>query len=237
MCRCGACADKIRKYEEQLKKAIETHEYHTVNSVLTEIKENKIDIDVMLLNESEILDLKLEKELDIKMFIKSLAHVNDYKTIRKSAKILLQKVADAQALNVHLDEELMEVVNQCHARLLSERDLRNEMEVVNVPTADHQKIEELQRLIQDASDKNVEDEYLQRGTHLSGQMQGNLQAREVLQMLCDYPIREYPEVEEVDPKKKGKDKDKDKKKKKRKKEPPFPLPDWAIELDAVKRQV
>ena len=55
-------------------------------------------------------------------------------------------------------------------------------------------------------------------------------------MLQDYPIREYPEEEIEDPKNKNKKKD-DKKKKKRKKEPPFPLPDWAIELDAVKRQI
>jgi hypothetical protein len=36
----------------------------------------------------------------------------------------------------------------------------------------------------------------------------------------------------VDPKKPKKD---EKKKKKRKKEPPFPLPDWAIELEGVRR--
>jgi len=71
---------------------------------------------------------------------------------------------------VHLDEELMEKVNQCHARLLSERDLRNEFEVIHVATADHKKIEDLQRLIQDASDKSVEDQYLKRGTDLSGKM-------------------------------------------------------------------
>lgn len=191
----------------------------------------------MLMNESEILDLKLEKELDIRIFIKSLAHVDNYKTIRKSANILLQKVADAQALNVHLDEELMEEVNQCHARLLSERDLRNEMEVIHVPTANAKKIEDLQRLIQDASDKNVEDEYLKCATKFVGQMQGNLQAREVLTMLQDYPIREYPEQEIEDPKKKGKQAKEEKKKKKKRKEPPFPLPDWAIELDAVRRQI
>ena len=67
-------------------------------------------------------------------------------------------------------------------------------------------------------------------------MQGNLQAREVLQMLQDYPIREYPEEEVEDPKNKKKKDDKTKKKK-RKKEPPFPLPDWAVELDAVRRQM
>jgi hypothetical protein len=51
-------------------------------------------------------------------------------------------------------------------------------------------------------------------------------------MLLDYPEREYPVVEIVDPKKKKK-KDEEKKKKKKKKEPPFPTPEWAIELEAV----
>jgi hypothetical protein len=55
-------------------------------------------------------------------------------------------------------------------------------------------------------------------------------------MLLDYPEREYPEMEMFDPKKKGKQappKKEEVKKKKKKKEPPFPTPDWAIELDAV----
>lgn len=121
--------------------------------MLCEIKNNKVDIDVMMLSESETLDLKLEKELDIRNFITSLGHVDNYKTIRKSANVLLAKVAEAQSLSVHLDEELMEKVNQCHARLLSERDLRNEMEVIHVATADSKSIQELQNLIQDASDK------------------------------------------------------------------------------------
>ena len=53
-------------------------------------------------------------------------------------------------------------------------------------------------------------------------------------MLLDYPEREYPVPEPVDPKKKGKKADdKEKKKKKKKKEPPFPIPEWATELEAV----
>jgi len=108
------------------------------------------------------------------------------------------------------------------------------MEIITVCQADHKTIEDLQKLIQDASDKQVEDCYLKRATDLGGKMQGNLQAREVLQMLQDYPIREYPEEEVEDAKNKNKKKD-EKKKKKRKKEPPFPLPDWAMELDAVRR--
>jgi len=43
----------------------------------------------MMLCESDTLDLKLEKELDINNFISSLGHVDNYKTIRKSANVLL----------------------------------------------------------------------------------------------------------------------------------------------------
>lgn len=58
-------------------------------------------------------------------------------------------------------------------------------------------------------------------------------------MLLDYPEREYPEVEIVDSKKKKQVKKEDdkKKKKKKKKEPPFPMPEWANELDQLVQQV
>jgi hypothetical protein len=69
-------------------------------------------------------------------------------------------------------------------------------------------------------------------------MNGNIKAREILQMLLDYPEREYPEVEIVDPKKKKsasavKKEDDKKKKKKKRKEPPFPIPEWANELEQL----
>jgi hypothetical protein len=70
---------------------------------------------------------------------------------------------------------------------------------------------------------------------LSHKMKGQIKAREILQMLLDYPEREYPIEEIVDPKKKKvvKKDDKEKKKKKKKKEPPFPIPDWATEIEEV----
>lgn len=67
-------------------------------------------------------------------------------------------------------------------------------------------------------------------------MNGNIKAREILQMFFDYPEREYPVIEIIDPKKKKaapKKEDEKKKKKKKKKEPPFPIPEWATELDAL----
>ena len=55
-------------------------------------------------------------------------------------------------------------------------------------------------------------------------------------MLIDYPVREYPEPEPLVNGKPAK-KDYKKTKKKKKKEPPFPLPEWATELEAVMKQV
>jgi len=40
-----------------------------------------------------VLHLKLEKELDIRNFIESVAHVDNYKTIRKSVAVLNGKFA------------------------------------------------------------------------------------------------------------------------------------------------
>ena len=57
-------------------------------------------------------------------------------------------------------------------------------------------------------------------------------------MMLDYPEREYPVVEVVDPKARKpapavKKEDDKKKKKKKKKEAPFPIPEWATELESV----
>ena len=52
-------------------------------------------------------------------------------------------------------------------------------------------------------------------------MSGNIKARETLQMLLDYPEREYPEPEDPNDKKK------------KKKGDAFPTPEWATELEAV----
>ena len=66
---------------------MEHHEFHALNKVLTGIQSTKMDIDVKLQYEAEELHLKLEKELDIRNFIKSVEHVDNYKTILKSVKI------------------------------------------------------------------------------------------------------------------------------------------------------
>jgi len=84
-------------------------------------------------------------------------------------------------------------------------------------------------LIQKANDWAVEQKYMEAANNLCGKMNDNIVARETLQLLLDYPIREYPEPEPLDAKGKPiktKD-DKKKPKKRKKKEPAFPTPPWA----------
>lgn len=123
----------IKKSEEELSHAIRTNDFHVVDKILTHITNNHIDIDVKLKHVQDVTHLKLEKELDIRTFIKSVDHIDDYKTILKSVKILNDKVENARNLGVELDMGLMGDINKCTSRLISERNLRFEMEMTKVP--------------------------------------------------------------------------------------------------------
>jgi len=82
---------------------MEAHEFYTLNRVLNGIKSARMDIDVKLLDLAEVLHLKLEKELDLRNFMKSVEHVDNYKTILKSVKILNEKKEQAENMGVKLD--------------------------------------------------------------------------------------------------------------------------------------
>lgn len=103
--------------------------------------------------------------------------------------------------------------------------------MTKVPQSDHEQVEQIKNLIEKAQEYNVASEYREQAEKLSQKMAGNIKTREILQMLLDYPEREYPVVEVVDPKKKKAKKEEEKKKKKKKKEPPFPMPEWATDLE------
>ena len=53
------------------------------------------------------MHLKLEKELDIRKFIKSVDFIEDYKTILKSVKIINDKMEAARNLDVDLDPSVV----------------------------------------------------------------------------------------------------------------------------------
>ena len=115
------------------------------------------------------------------------------------------------------------------------------MDITHVSSSTPETVVELTELIDKAHSTTVEEVYLAQANKLSEQLNGNLKARDILKMLQDYPPREYPEPEPLDAKgkpiKQSSKDAKDKKPTKKKKEPPFPMPDWAVELEAVQQQV
>lgn len=125
VCRCKDCLNTIKKHEDELQNALKTLDFHTVDKAYGEILRKNIDIDVKLLHQAKVMHLKLEKELDIRNFIKSVEHVDDYKTILKSVKIINDKLEAAKNLNVELDASCIAEINKCTSRLISERNLRH----------------------------------------------------------------------------------------------------------------
>lgn len=113
VCRCDDCYSLIGHAERDLRGAMDTNDFMTVDRVFTEIKDANTDIDVQLFDHAAVLHLKFEKELDIKNFIGSLAHVDNYKTIRKSVKVLEKKHEDAEKLGVIIDPILIQQINEC----------------------------------------------------------------------------------------------------------------------------
>ena len=128
----------IKKSEEELSQALRTMEYFTVDKVYSHIINNNIDIDVKLKHAAQVMHLKLDKELDIKNFIKSVDYIDDYKIILKSVKTLNDKVEAARNLGVELDLGLIGEVNKCTSRLISERNLRFHMEMTRITESDHE---------------------------------------------------------------------------------------------------
>lgn len=220
-----------------MREANETMNYETVDKVLSELKTCNLDLDVKLMKAAEILHLKLEREKDIKEFIKSLAHVPNYKTIKKSVSLLEEKVQSAKELNIDIDQEILNNVNSNIARLIAERNLQFQMEKVKVSDSSHDDVKALEDLIHKSKATGVATEYTDRADVYLDKMKRNIKAREILDLLEQYPPREYPEVEVVDPKNKNKKAPEPPKKKKKKKQPPFPTPEWALNLDTLKEEV
>ena len=134
--------------------------------MLSGIISAQLDIDVKKRHDAEVLHLKLEKELDIRNFIQSVQHVENYKTILKSVKTLNEKQAHAESLGVSLDPVLIENINQCTSRLVAERNLRFQMDNTGIMTATTETIGELNSLIDKAGQDQVEEIYTQQADQL-----------------------------------------------------------------------
>ena len=104
VCRSLEANKIINKHENSLREAMETDDYYSVDAAISEINNKRLDIDVKLKHEAELLHLKLEHELNIRTFIEEkLQYVEDFQKIKKLVNILNEKVQAAVDDNVDLD--------------------------------------------------------------------------------------------------------------------------------------
>lgn len=209
--------------------------FEPLDGVLNRVRD--VDLDVKLRNKAEVQHIRLKHEKKIREFLKEKYHHENYKEIKKDVKKVEDMLAAAHALDIKLDDEMVGEVNRFTERLIQERNMRKSRDLMlqnAVGSCTRNDVEKIKNLVEGAKEQNVEAEYIQASEKLLGQMEGNIKARDTLQMLVDYPQREYPDPEELDPKNK---KAKGAPPKKKKKSPPFPLPDWAEELSAVQAKV
>ena len=231
-CRCVNCQKEIKNAENELENAINSNDLEILNKQFDESVKFKIDLH---LKKNAILQKdKLSREKDIKELLDSLKIVENHKTIIKSVYELDEKLKNAEKNNVKIDEKLLEKAAKEKERLLAEKELRQLLSNINIENASKENLENLLQKVENAKNTNVSEDYINKGVDLAEKFKLNIDAKDILQKFLEYPIREYPVVEEVDPKKK---KVEQTKKKKKKKEPPFIVPEWAKDLNVLIEKV
>ena len=201
-CRCKNCQDEIIKAENDLREAILSNNLEKLTTQFAESKKYKIDLH--LYKEATLNEDRLKREKDIKEHLDSLKVVEDHKTILKQVDELDKKLKDAEDNNVQLDKNLIQRANDEKLRLLAEKELRQFLSNVTIGMASKENLDDLTGKVDTADKYKVAEEYVAKGKDLKEKFILNLDAKDIMDKFKEYPIREYPVVEEVDPKKKSK---------------------------------
>ena len=201
-CRCKDCQDEIIKAENDLREAILSNDLEKLTTQFAESKKYKIDLH--LYKEATLNEDRLRREKDIKEHLDSLKVVEDHKTILKQVDELDKKLKDAEDSNVQLDKNLIQRAKDEKLRLLAEKELRQFLSNVTIGMASQENLDDLTGKVDTADKYKVAEEYVAKGKDLKEKFILNLDAKDIIAKFKDYPIREYPVVEEVDPKKKSK---------------------------------
>ena len=201
-CRCKNCQDEIIKAENDLREAILSNNLEKLTTQFAESKKYKIDLH--LYKEATLNEDRLKREKEIKEHLDSLKVVEDHKTILKQVDELDKKLKDAEDNNVQLDKNLIQRAKDEKLRLLAEKELRQFLSNVTIAMASKENLDDLTNKVDTADKYKVAEEYVAKGKDLKEKFILNLDAKDIMDKFKEYPIREYPVVEEVDPKKKSK---------------------------------
>ena len=200
-CRCKDCQDEILKAENDLQEAINSNNLEKLSTQFAESKKYKIDLHLKKL--ATLNEDRLKREKDVREHLDSLKVVEDHKTILKKVDELDKKLKSAEDNNVQLDKNLLQRAADEKKRLLAEKELRQLLSNVTIEMASSENLENLTQKVDTAEACKVADEYVSKGKELKEKFVLNLDAKDIMAKFKDYPMREYPVVEVVDPKKKS----------------------------------
>ena len=244
VCRCNDCQSQIDRAEIEMNEKIEMNQFEDLSSAIKLIQEKNITVDPKLLEKANVENERLRTEGIIIKYIESLAYVENYKTIQKSVFILKGMLEDAVKRNVEVDPRIIDRVEKESVRLISERNLRYQIDITNPGEASSDVVMALEDLTMNAEMNKVADEYIENAKVIILKMKENIEAHYILRLFLDYPLREYPEPvlldsrgRKIPPKTPPAPKEEAKKNTKKKKEPKFLIPEWALELPALITQV
>ena len=212
------------------------------------ILDHNMELDVKLVHEAQVLQERLKTQEEIRGFLQGWRVVENYKGILKAINVINAMVEDARSRNVVLDEEVLEEIKRETDRLFAERQLRFQLDNLDIYNAKPEEVKTLEELSAIAQDKGVADKYLEESGILIDKMSRSIKAKSLLKQFTDYPWRDIPPPIKYDPKTKkpldpvtGKPIDPKKleppKKKKKKKEPKFVIPEWAGEISALDKEI
>jgi ankyrin repeat protein len=200
-CRCKTCHQEITKAEEDLRNAITSNNLSNLTETFALAKNFKIC--QLLIEEAKINLDRLSREKQILEHLNNLKTVENHKSIEKSVFQLEEMVRVAKQHNIELDFSIIEKAYLEKNRLLAEKELRKILSNLTVAETNKDTLENLNEKIDNAKKCSVDEGYIVHGVDLSEKMQLNLKSRDLLDLFLAYPIREYPKIEPVDPKKRG----------------------------------
>lgn len=248
--KCLDCFDETERHIKDLQMRMEGYKHQQLKEKLDFIQDHSIEIDIKLLHEAQLLQEKLKTQDAIQAYLNNWKVVENYKGILKAINVINSMVDEARSHNIILDEDILELVKRETDRLFSERQLRFQLDNLDVYNAKSEEVKTLEELSGIARDKGVADCYLDDSGSLIEKMSRSIRAKTIFKEFSDYPWRDIPPPIRYDPKTKkpldpvtGKPIDPKKlaeqqpKKKKKKKEPKFIIPEWANEVGSLDKEI
>ena len=246
--KCLECWEEMQKHVRDLELTMQGYQQKQLKEKMDFILDHNLEIDVKLIHEAQVLQEKLRTQDEIIGYINGWKVVDNYKGILKAINVINGMVEEARSKNVNLDEDVLEAVKRETDRLFSERQLRFQLDNLDIYNAKIEEVKTLEELSGIAKDKGVADKYLDDSGVLIDKMSRSIKAKTILKEFTDYPWRDIPPPIRYDPKTKkpldpvtGKPIDPKKleppKKKKKKKEPKFVIPEWATEIIGLDKEI